>query len=449
MNTSSLPVIVIGAGPVGLAAAAHLLQRDLEPLVLEAGPSVAANIRAWSHVHFFSPWRYCVDRAARDLLEPTGWNAPDDEGLPTGQELIDAYLRPLAKQLERHIRYGAKVVRIARKGVDKVRSADRESLPFVVEIETAEGRTERLLARAVIDASGTWTHPNPIGANGLPALGEAAAADRIAYGIPDVLGAERRRYAGKRILVVGRGHSAMNVVQDLVALRRDEPATEIFWAMRRMPDGNTFGGGGSDALAARGALGSGAKSVVDGGEVRLLAPFPVDEIRRAPDGGLVVVAENGETVEVEEIVGCTGFRPDLTATRELRLGLDPWLETTPILAPMIDPYLHSCGSVRPHGAKELAHPEANFYIAGMKSYGRAPTFLLLTGYEQVRSIAAAIAGDHEAASRVELVLPETGVCSTRRVSADVKSVATGGCCGSSKPRAVATPAVETVASCCK
>ena len=96
--------------------------------------------------------------------------------------------------------------------------------------------------------------------------------------------------------------------------------------------------------------------------------------------------------------------------REIRLSLDPSVEAPTELAPLIDPNLHSCGSVPPHGERQFAHPEPGFYIAGMKRYGRAPTFLMLTGYEQVRSIAAALAGDREAADRIELLLPETGVC---------------------------------------
>ena len=120
----------------------------------------------------------------------------------------------------------------------------------------------------------------------------------------------------------------------------------------------------------------------------------------------------------------TGFRPQLDMLRELRLSLDPALECPPELAPLIDPNLHSCGTVRPHGAHELSQPEPGFYFAGMKSYGRAPTFLMLTGYEQVRSIAAEIAGDHDAARKVELVLPETGVCST----AGGPSMKASGCC---------------------
>jgi hypothetical protein len=107
------------------------------------------------------------------------------------------------------------------------------------------------------------------------------------------------------------------------------------------------------------------------------------------------------------------------------------------LAPLIDPNLHSCGTVRPHGARELAQPEPGFYFAGMKSYGRAPTFLMMTGYEQVRSIVADIAGDKEAAERVVLVLPETGVCS-RPVAATSESP---GCCGG--------PAPAETDACCK
>lgn len=78
------------------------------------------------------------------------------------------------------------------------------------------------------------------------------------------------------------------------------------------------------------------------------------------------------------------------------------------MAPLIDPNVHSCGSVPPHGAAELAHPEHGFYAIGAKSYGRAPNLLLATGYEQARSVVAELAGDHEAAARVELVLPQAG-----------------------------------------
>ena len=163
----------------------------------------------------------------------------------------------------------------------------------------------------------------------------------------------------------------------------------------------------------------------------------IGALHRAEDG-VVVVGEDGRTLTTDEIIAATGFRPDLSVTYELRLALDPVVESPTALAPLIDPNVHSCGTVPPHGYRELSHPEPGFYTVGMKSYGRAPTFLLLTGYEQVRSVVAALAGDHEAAARVELVLPETGVCSDPADAlADALAAAAiesaGACCGSTPP----------------
>ena len=124
---------------------------------------------------------------------------------------------------------------------------------------------------------------------------------------------------------------------------------------------------------------------------------------------------------LEDSVLFAGFRPDLDMLREIRLELDDVVEAPKRLAPLIDPNVHTCGTVEPHGFAELRQPEDGFFLAGMKSYGRAPTFLLATGYEQVRSIAAWLAGDTAAAANVQLELPATGVCST---SLDGSS----GCC---------------------
>lgn len=314
-----------------------------------------------------------------------------------------------------------------------MKSGGREAAPFVVRVVSG-AREERVLAKAVIDASGTWTKPNPLGASGLPAIGEAALAERIFYGIPDVLGTHRARFAGRRVLVVGSGHSAFNVLLDLVELARQEPNGSIQWAIRREAVGSLFGGGAGDQLPERGRLGSRLRDVLEKGKLEIAAGFRLTRLAATPDG-LVASSDERELPPVDEIVAVTGFRPDLSLERELRLGLDPATESSTALAPLIDPNVHSCGTVPPHGAVELSHPEPGFYIAGMKSYGRAPTFLLLTGYEQVRSIAHAIAGDWEAARRVELVLPETGVCSGSGGSAaasagcGLPSAASNGCCG--------------------
>ena len=428
MTQASLPVAIIGGGPVGLAAAAELLARDVTPLVLEAGPAVGQNIRQWSHVGMFTPWRYCIDRAAEVLLASHGWSHPPRDEVPSGADLVARYLEPLAEILAPYIDLNARVTAVTRRNSDKVRTAGRESLPFLLRVAGADGRVRRIEARAVIDASGTWGTPNPMGADGLPAIGEEKVAERITTGIPDVLGGDRARYTGKTVAVVGSGHSALNVLIELAALRRQAPGTEIFWLLRKERIEAAFGGEAADALPERGALGSQARALVESGAVKAVTPFRIVEIVREMAHLLIKGdhADQPASLAADEIIVTTGFRPDFSMLREIRLTLDPWLESSGTLGPLIDPNLHSCGTVRPHGALELAHQEPNFFIAGMKSYGRAPTFLLATGHEQVRSIAAALTGDHEASARVELDLPETGVCSAR--PANLEAAAASACC---------------------
>ncbi len=436
MSAAALPVVVIGAGPIGLAAAAHLVARHETPLVLEAGSAVGASVLKWAHVRVFSPWCYNTDRAAVFLLEQAGWSPPSPDTLPTGRDLVERYLQPLAAlpALAPHLRLNARVLSVTRQGYDKMKSPGRDAAPFAVRV-ALDGVEQEIAAKAVIDASGTYTRPNPLGGNGVPAIGEAACADQIVYGIPDVLGMDRERYAGRRVLVVGSGHSAFNALLDLGTLSEQEPATRITWAIRTTDMRRLFGGGADDGLPARGSLGTMTRALVDTGRLTLVSGFSTERLTRAADG-IVVSSADRDLAPVDEIIGATGFRPDLSLLTELRVDLDPAVEAPSALAPLIDPNLHSCGSVPPHGEAELRHPEAGFYIVGMKSYGRAPTFLMLTGYEQVRSVVAAIAGDIEAARNVELVLPETGVCST-----DPDEPA---CCGSEP----AAPAVAFEAACC-
>jgi thioredoxin reductase len=451
---SSLPVVVIGAGPVGLAAAAHLIARGIDPMVLEAGPTVGAAARAWGHVRMFSPWRYNVDKAARALLEAHDWTHPELDAYPTGRQLVERYLEPLAglAEMAPRIRLNMRVTAIARSGMGKVRTAGREAAPFEIRFIDAAGQEGRVFARAVIDASGTWGNHGTAGAGGLPALGEQAASERIRYGMPDVLGEERSRYAGRRVMVLGSGDSALGTLIDLARLTDLVPDTTIIWAARNSNLTRAFGGGTADQLPERGALGTRVRDLVERGVLTLAKPFAVEAIERVAGGALLVTGQDGlgtRTIQVDEMVVATGFRPDLAPLREVRLDLDPALECPRALAPLIDPNVHSCGTVRPHGAAELEQPEANLFIVGMKSYGRAPTFLLATGHEQVRSIAAFLAGDIEASRRVELDLPQTGVCSSGLAPnddmscCDVTPVVAGSasCCGSAVPKVtIAEPA---------
>lgn len=431
-------VAIVGAGPVGLAAAAHVLERGMSPIVLEAGPEAAHGVRQWQHVQLFSPWEYNIDKAAARLLASTGWNSPDPSSYPTGGELIDRYLAPLATHtpLREAIRTSSRVTAISRAGFDKAKTKGRAQAPFEIRYRNGRG-PEVLRADAVIDISGTWFSPNPAGSNGLPAFGESERAGRIAYGMPDVRGADRARYAGKTVAVLGAGHSAVGTLIDLVQLAGEMPGTQAIWLLRGGDPAKAFGGGRNDKLAARGELGSVFAALVAAGKIRVETGFGITHLSDS-EGRLGISAGSrcgARSVVADELVVSTGFRPDLSFLSELRLLLDPAIEAPVALAPLIDPNEHSCGTVRPHGARELAHDEPGFYLAGMKSYGRAPTFLMMTGYEQVRSIAAEIAGDKAAAARVELVLP-TGVC-TR---GGQEPAGGAGCCGG--------PAKDEPTACC-
>ncbi|WP_136604423.1 NAD(P)-binding domain-containing protein [Paenibacillus dokdonensis] len=395
---SHLPVAIIGAGPVGLAAAAHLISQGESFIIFEAGDEVGANIRKWEYVRLFSPWEYNIDKAARELLLATDWIAPENAEIPTGKELVEQYLKPLAAlpQVSPYVYLNSKVTGISRKGLSKVTTKGREQLPFVIH-----------------DASGTWSNPNPLRSDGIYGQDEIALQNRINYGIPNVLGTDKERYSGKKVLVVGSGHSAINTLLELAELQKESYATEIVWAIRKANLDEVYGGRELDGLPARGALGIRIQKVIESGAVKVMTPFHIEKL--VPKSGKIQVVGtiNGEQNvmdEIDEIVGNTGSRPDLSIVHEVRVMTDPSLESVYELAPLIDPNVHSCGTVRPHGEQELRQPEKDFYIVGAKSYGRAPTFLMATGYEQVRSIVAALVGDMESARKVELELPETGVC---------------------------------------
>jgi|Tabmets5t2r1_1033131.scaffolds.fasta_scaffold00869_3 Pyridine nucleotide-disulphide oxidoreductase len=424
---TGLPVVVIGAGPVGLAAAAHLLERDLEPLVLEAGPRVGANIAQWRHVRLFSPWCLTLDPVSVRLLDLTGWTGPNPDALPTGGDLLERYLEPLAAlpALARRIRLNTRVVAVARQDLDKVRSPGRDQLPFLVRIRDHQGELRDLRARAVIDASGTWTRPNPLGAAGLPALGEPDASARIVYGLPDVLGRDRGRYTGRRTVVVGAGHSAATSLLAVSELQQQAPGTQVVWAVRSATPRPLVGKGnaGADELPARGQLATDLAALVENGRIQLVSGFRITQVELA--GNRITLAGDqflGDdltqaqrlVVEADQVIAATGFRPDHAIATELRLALEPALESAATLGPLIDPNVHTCGTVPAHGIAELAHPEPGYVIVGMKSYGRAPTFLLATGYQQVRSVVAALVGDHAGAVHRDQGPPAAAICATNR-----------------------------------
>jgi thioredoxin reductase len=421
------PVAVIGAGPIGLAAAAELVRRGEDVVVLEKGAAVAAAVRDWGHVRLFSPWSEVTSPAAVALLEPTGWTHPDPTAYPTGADWARDYLEPLADALGDRVRTGQRVTGVARRDRDLLVDSGREEQPFVLHVEGADGVTTRVTARAVVDCTGTWERPNPLGSEGYPAVGEREHGERVSYGMPDPL-RDRDRFAGRATAVVGSGASALTALIALTSDGLHTPTSRVVWVLRRGSVGDSFGGGELDELPARGALGTTVRRAVEAGLVEVVTGFRVAAVES--DGAAVtLVGTDGRRVEgLDQVVGATGFRPDLSFLSEVRLDLDNRLQAPVLLAPGIDPNLHSCGSVQPHGYDVLAQPEPGLYLAGMKSYGRAPSFLAMTGYEQVRSIAAALTGDLESAQAVELTLPDTGVCGGAGLF-DETADAGGGCCG--------------------
>jgi thioredoxin reductase len=424
MKINNLPVAIIGGGAVGLAAAAHLVKNKQPFILFETGETVGTNILNWGHVKVFSPWKYNIDKAAEELLLQTEWQSPDKESLHTGKEFYDNYFTPLANHpsIKPFIHTNSKVIAVGRKGMDKMKTNGRENQPFVLKVQ--EGQTQTIFeAKAIIDASGTWHNGNPIGAGGLFAAGETENANKIVYGIPDVLGHSRDRYKNKSVVVVGGGHSAINTILELDKLKEEFPDTQIHWILRKEKVSDVYGGKEDDALPARGALGIKIEKLVNEDRLSVYTPFHVQEIKNENER-LTLFGTQHEVKKalrgIDEIVSNTGTRPDYSFLREVRVDFDSTVESVPALADLIDPNQHSCGTVRAHGELELKQREKDFYIVGMKSYGRAPTFLMATGYEQVRSVVAALVGDFEAAHRVELDLPQTGVCNSDRA---------GACCG--------------------
>lgn len=415
-GASELPVAIIGGGPVGLAAAAHLVTKGENFILFESAERIAGNMSSFSHVRVFSPWQFNIDKAAKQLLGASGWSTPDNEGLPTGKQLIEQYLVPLAElpEMRPNIHLHSKVTAVSRKGLSKIKTANREKIPFVLHV-LENGESKVYEAKAVIDASGTWSSPNPAVSEGVWKDSELKIQSKITYGIPDVAGKGRDRYAGKNVLVVGSGHSAINALLDLAKLKEQAPETKLYWVVRKSNVSEVYGGQENDGLPERGALGIRLRKLVTSGDVEVHSSFLIENFELSNERIQINGSRNGESVQIDsidEIISNTGSRPDLSFLREIRTDIDSAIESVRALAPLIDPNIHSCGTVRPHGEKELRQSEPNFYIVGSKSYGRAPTFLMVTGYEQVRSIVAALTGDREAAEKVELELPETGACST-------------------------------------
>lgn len=390
-NSLNLPVAVIGAGPIGLGAVVQLLKQGLTPILFESANRVGAHLDRWGHVRMFSPWAYNMDPDAVSLLKKTGWAEPVLTEFPTGRELLERYMLPLAshEKIAPHLHLNTRVDNISRQYHDVLRNEGRERTPFVVRVSNAQGERD-ILVRAIIDASGTYQTPNWLGAHGIPAIGELRASPSITYGVPDIMGACRKQFAGKTVLVIGGGHSAFNALQDLVKLSEQTDGMGVLWGIRGASVDNIVRSPKNDELQERRRLEVCIQTLLDEGKIDVFTDIAIEKIQ-SKNGKLVVQSHSQSLPPIDEIIAATGFRPNLQFLSELRTATDPATQSPVHLGPLIDPNLHSCGSVPEHGAAELSHPETGLYIIGIKSYGRAPTFLLKTGYKQVKSVTSKLA----------------------------------------------------------
>ncbi len=407
---TNLPVAVIGAGPIGLSAAVQLLKQGYTPILFEAESQAGANIARWGHVRMFSPWAYNLDPAAVELLKETDWNEPAANEFPTGHELLERYITPLAShpKIAPHLQLNTHVKSVSRLKHDLLRTEGRDQAPFVLRVSNLEGEQD-IIVQAVIDASGTYQTPNWLGSHGIPALGENEAKEAIAYGVPNILDAGRDQYANTSVLVVGGGHSAFNALQDLVRLADEHKTMRVLWGVRNASVANVVRSPENDELQERRCLELRIQELLEQGRIEVFTELEIDKIERKA-GKLIVHSGSRTLPPVDRIIAATGFRPDLSLLAELRISLDPATQSPTRLAPLIDPNKHSCGSVPEHGLSELSHPEPGVFILGIKSYGRAPTFLLRTGYKQVLSVVSALGTPCMAAAAQASTTPTPLAC---------------------------------------
>ena len=395
-------VAVLGAGPIGLDAALACVEAGWPFTVYESSPRVGANVRAWGHVRLFTPWSMNVSprmsthlaNARVPLPQPTGY-------YPTGDEFAEQLLDPVAAlpELARNIHTGTRVLAIARQGLLKhegIGSPARATHPFRLLLAGPDDAERVEHADLVLDCTGSYGQPNTLGDGGIPAPGEQRVAHLITRTIPD-LAAEGGDWAGRTILLVGAGKSAQTAARDLAELAATEPSTRVVWAVRAAePDWGEIPG---DPLPQRQQLVEVAERLrggaVPGVEVR--TAVVVEALRAAGDRVAVTLrSDSGAAEEIlaDRLLALTGFLGDTALYRQLQVHecyatAAPMNLSAVLLAADDGPV--DCLTQQPQGVDVLRVPEPNFFVLGMKSYGRNNTFLLRTGYEQVNEVAGAYA----------------------------------------------------------
>ncbi len=407
-------IAVLGAGPIGLEAALYARYLGYEVDLYERG-RVAEHLLQWGHVRLFTPFAANASPLGISAvaIQDASWKPPPVEALITGREFAERYCQPLAQSdlLADCIHEQTEVLAISRGPLRRqdLSSEDRAEFDFRLLLRsTAAGRFpagERFAtAEVVIDCTGTYGNHNWLGAGGIPAIGEMAAAEHIEYGVPDVLGRDRDRYAHRHTLVVGSDLIAASVVPALARLGHEAPFTRITW----ITDGAGEAGDAADSARqtaaasiaengpirriagdrwpARDELIRGANNLIRG-EVGHLIFWPATWVEQVTSHGpgkpFVVRLAGGQAVEIEvdRIVANVGYRSDRRPHEELQISDDAlYAAPTDWLA-----------DAKP---QSLVLPEPDFYVLGGKSAGRDSAFTIADGLQQIRQLFTII-GDRE------------------------------------------------------
>jgi thioredoxin reductase len=402
-------IAVLGAGPVGLEAALVAQRLHLPVTVYERG-RIGEHLLRWGHVRLFTPFGMNSTRLGRAAIQSgdTQHEFPADGDCTTGREHVAVYLEPLANVLADRIRSDSQVIAVGRRGFLKgtgLGDARRGQQPFCLLLRDGKQRERVEEADVVLDCTGTYGQHRWLGDGGIPAAGEGAAGPHTAYGLEDVLGERRGFYAGKTVLVIGDGYSAATTVCGLAALAEQHPETWVIWVARcsSTPPLKRIA---NDPLRERDRLAVRANNLATrtDGNVEFHPQTATDGIEfLGQDRGFRVVARcagRPRTWEVDRVIANVGYTPDSSLYRELQIHECHASLGPAGLAPALLKHGGGDGLAIPSpGAAALRTPEPNFFILGAKSYGRNSSFLLRTGFEQVREAFTVITSSQELRGR--------------------------------------------------
>ena len=392
MSAKRPHLAILGAGPVGLEAALAAAERGWPFAVYEQAAAPGAAVAAWGHVRLFSPWDLDVSPRQRRALAAAGADVPQGAACPTGRELVDRVLAPVAAlpEIAPHLRLGTRVQAVGREGLIKHREIAnpvRAARPFRLLVADAAGeRVEH--ADVVLDCTGTWGQPNRLGDGGIPAVGESALDGEIRRHLPD-FAAEAGEWSGRTVFLAGSGHSAQTAACALAELAASSPGTRLLWAVDEpMPTEIE-----DDPLPERARLRRRAGELAEGlsAAVESVPGARVEGLRRNGVGIHVSLRRpdgRREEVLADRILSLTGYVGDHSLHRQLQVHQCYATEGPMKLSAALLGAAGGGDCLAPggHGVDVLKNPEPGFFLLGSKSYGRHSTFLMRAGWEQVDDV---------------------------------------------------------------